>query len=433
MRKALALVLLSVAATALGGEVTVQGVRLWVAPDYTRLVFDTSGPVEHRIFGLSGPDRLVIDVKDARLVAGLPSATPDNLRIRGIRAAARAGNDLRVVLDLRQAVNPKSFLLRPNRQYGDRLVVDLYDKQSGGDRTVQPKVTLDSTGERDVVVAVDAGHGGEDPGAEGMQGTQEKDVTLAIARRLAALIDSETGMRAVLVRNGDYYVGLRQRMAIARRNKADLFVSIHADAYRDPRVTGASVYTLSRRGASSEAARWLAERENSADLIGGVSLDDKDDVLASVLLDLSQTAAMEASSEVAQRVLRQLRQVGEVHYGRVQQAGFVVLKSPDIPSLLVETAFISNAGEERKLNDPTRQGKLAAAILAGVRDYFRASPPPGTRLASLADRHQVIVRGGDTLSGIAHQYQVSPGTLRDVNGLTSDQIQVGQVLLIPES
>jgi len=432
MRTALTFFLLSLSITALGGETKVQGVRLWVAPDYTRLVFDTSGPVEHRIFGLAGPDRLVIDIKDARLTAGLPATTPDNLRIQGIRAGVRAGGDLRVVIDLRQAVNPKSFLLRPNRQYGDRLVIDLYDKQSRDDSMAQPKVTLDSAGERDVVVAVDAGHGGEDPGAEGAGGTREKDVTLAIARRLAGLIDRETGMRAVLVRKGDYYVGLRQRMEIARRNKADLFVSIHADAYRDSHVTGASVYTLSRRGASSEAARWLAERENSADLIGGVSLEDKDDVLASVLIDLSQTAAMEASSDVAHRVLRQLRHVGSVHYRRVQQAGFVVLKSPDIPSLLVETAFISNPAEERKLRDPQHQEKLAQAIMEGVRGYFGAYPPPGTRLATLAERHHVIVRG-DTLSGIAQEYRVSPRSLRDANGLTSDQIQVGQVLLIPES
>ncbi len=432
MRKALALLLLLVATASTASEVAVRGVRLWVAPDYTRLVFDISGPVEHRLFGLSGPDRLVIDIKNARLTSPMPASTPDNPRIQSVRAAPRADNDLRVVLDLRRPVNPKSFQLRPNRQYGERLVIDLYDKAPAADAEAQPKVTLNQEGDRDVVVAVDAGHGGEDPGAQGAHGTQEKEVTLEIARRLAALINREPGMRAVLVRNGDYYVGLRQRMAIARRAKADLFVSIHADACRDSGVTGASVYTLSRRGASNEAARWLAERENSADLIGGVSLDDKDDVLASVLLDLSQTAAMEASSDVAQRVMRQLKQVGPVHYNRVQQAGFMVLKSPDIPSLLVETAFISNPAEERKLDDPKQRAKLADAIMAGVRDYFHVNPPPGTRLASMAERHHVIARG-DTLSGIAQQYQVSPKILRDANGLTLDQLRVGQVLLIPET
>jgi N-acetylmuramoyl-L-alanine amidase len=283
-----------------------------------------------------------------------------------------------------------------------------------------------------VVVAVDAGHGGEDPGALGRRGTREKDVTLAIARRLAALIDREPGMRAVMVRKGDYYVGLRQRIEIARKERADLFISIHADAFRDARVQGASVYTLSRRGASSEAARWLAERENSADLIGGVSLEDKDHILASVLLDLSQTAALQASTDVAERVFRRLKQVGRVHNDRVQEAGFVVLKSPDIPSILVETAFISNRTEESRLTDPEHQARLAEAILEGVREYFDYSPPPGTRLAQVADRRHIISRG-DTLSAIASQYEVSLSHLREANGLTTDRIRVGQVLLIPGS
>jgi len=289
---------------------------------------------------------------------------------------------------------------------------------------------MDQGGERDVVIAIDAGHGGDDPGALGRHGTREKDVTLAIARKLAQVIDAEPGMKAVLVRKGDYYVGLRQRMGIARQNKADLFVSIHADAFRDPRVRGASVYTLSRRGASSEAARWLAESENASDLIGGVSLEDKDDVLASVLLDLSQTAAMEASADVAQRVFRQLRRFGPVHSNRVQQAGFMVLKSPDIPSILVETAFISNASEEQHLNNPAHQAELAQAIMSGIREYFQVSPPPGTLMASQAE-HRHVIEPGDTLSGIAQQYRVSLNSLRDINGLTSDQIRVGQTLLIP--
>jgi N-acetylmuramoyl-L-alanine amidase len=431
MRKVLALLML-LPISALAGQAVVKGVRLWVAPDYTRLVFDTSAPVEHSIFALSEPERLVIDVKDTRLEGRMPSLGPDSKRIRAMRSGVREGDDLRVVLDLERPVNPKSFVLRPNRQYGDRLVVDVYDKAEDASGPAQPKKVMDQKGERDVVVAIDAGHGGEDPGALGRHGTREKDVTLAIARKLAQVVDAEPGMTAVLVRKGDYYVGLRQRMNIARQHKADLFVSVHADAFRDSKVRGASVYTLSRRGASSEAARWLAESENDSDLIGGVSLEDKDEILASVLLDLSQTAAMEASSDVAQRVLRRLRRIGRAHSNRVQQAGFMVLKAPDIPSILVETAFISNAHEERNLRDPAHQSRLAQAMLVGIREYFQVSPPPGTLMASQADRHHVI-EPGDTLSGIAQQYRVTLNSLRDLNGLTSDRIRVGQTLRIPGS
>jgi N-acetylmuramoyl-L-alanine amidase len=237
---------------------------------------------------------------------------------------------------------------------------------------------------RDLVIAVDAGHGGDDPGAIGKHGTQEKDVTLAIARALAQRIDAEPGMHAVLTRDGDYFVTLRDRMQRARARQVDLFLSVHADSAPDRRVDGSSVYILSPRGASDEAARWLAERENAADLIGGVSLDDKDDVLASVLLDLSQSAALSASEAAAEQVLRALNQVGEVRKRQVQQARFVVLKSPDIPSMLVETAYISNPDEEQRLRSASHQARLAGAILRGLREYFHANPPVGTRIAEMA-------------------------------------------------
>jgi len=235
-----------------------------------------------------------------------------------------------------------------------------------------------------LIIAIDAGHGGEDPGAIGKNGTREKDVVLAIARAVAQRVDAEPGMKAVLTRSGDYFVPLRDRMRRARAQQADLFVSIHADSIRDRSVDGSSVYILSQRGATNEAARWLAERENASDLIGGVSLDDKGDVLASVLLDLSQSAALSASQAAAEQVLHQLNQVGEVRKPLVQQAGFVVLKSPDIPSMLVETAYISNPEEEQRLRGPAHQAKLAAAIYQGVREYFYADPPAGTRIAQLA-------------------------------------------------
>jgi len=251
-------------------------------------------------------------------------------------------------------------------------------------------------------------------------------VTLSIARRLAALVKKQPGMRPVLIRDGDYYIGLRQRIQKARRNKADLFISIHADSFRDHRASGSSVFILSQHGASSEMARVLAERENAADLVGGVSLDDKDDLLREVLLDLSQTATREASYTVADSMLDELQQVGKTHKQSVQKAAFVVLKSPDIPSLLVETAFISNPREELKLRNPAHQQQLARAMLRGIRDYFVKHPPPGTRLA-----RQYVVKRGDTLSQIAQQFQVDTSQLRGYNSLKSDTLRVGETLRIP--
>ncbi|MCG3144099.1 MAG: N-acetylmuramoyl-L-alanine amidase AmiC [Gammaproteobacteria bacterium] len=251
----------------------------------------------------------------------------------------------------------------------------------------KPPAPASGTGRgRDVIVAVDAGHGGEDPGATGRKGTREKDVTLAIARRLAEEINRVEGMRAVLTRDGDYFIPLRKRIEKARGHRADMFVSVHADAYKNPEVAGSSVYVLSQRGASSEAARWLADRENSSDYIGGVTWDDKDSVLKSVLLDLSQTASMEASTDVAEEVLDRLDGIGNVRKPQVQHAGFVVLKSPDIPSILVETAYLTNAAEERKLRTASHQKQLAGAIAGGIHRYFETTPPPGTLMAERRER-----------------------------------------------
>lgn len=410
--------------------VMVEGARLWAAPDHTRVVFDVSGPVRHTLFALSDPHRIVIDLEQARLGPDAVLSGSEGV-VRGIRSAARQDTDLRVVLDVGHQVTPKSFLLRPSSTYGHRLVVDLYDAR-GSRRVVKSLERRGRDGLRDIVVAIDAGHGGEDPGALGRRGTREKDVVLAVARRLERLVRETPGMRPVMVRDGDYYVGLRQRAEIARKHRADMFVSIHADAFHDHRAHGASVYALSQRGASSEAARWLADRENASDLVGGVSLDDKDDLLASVLLDLSLTGTIEASLELGDHVLDQLKTVGRVHKRRVHQAGFVVLKSPDIPSILVETAFISNPDEERKLRSPAHQEKLARAILRGIEAYFSRNPPPGTRLAARqpGPRRHVIARG-DTLSGIAKRYDVSLRSLRAVNRVKGDLLRVGQVLTIP--
>jgi N-acetylmuramoyl-L-alanine amidase len=417
--------------------VQVQGVRLWAAPDSTRVVFDISGTVEHKVFTLRNPHRLVIDLSDTAIDAKVKSAFPSGGVVKNLRSGPRKGGDLRLVLDLKDEVKPKSFVLKPNQQYGHRLVVDLFDGGGTG-KTVAPapakrvKSVDEPVKLRELVVAIDAGHGGEDPGARGKKGTREKDVVMAIARRLARLVEKEPGMRPVLIRDGDYYIGLRKRMDIARKHRADLFISIHADAFRDRRVQGASVYVVSRRGASSEMARWLAARENAADLAGGVSLDDKDDVLAEVLLDLAQTATVEASNEVAANVLSEMKRVGRVHKGSVQHAGFMVLKSPDIPSLLVETAFISNPSEESRLRNSEHQQQVALAIMKGVRRYFAANPPPGTLFAKAAPRLHVV-RRGDTLSHIAKRYGVTMASLRQQNGLRNDNILIGKELTIPGS
>jgi len=426
----LSLLLLPLLAEAAG--LRVEGMRLWAAPDSTRVVFDVTGSVNHRLFTLDHPDRLVIDLSNATLDPAVRKAFHRNGRVKNLRSGVRNGKDLRLVLDLDGPVKPKSFVLKPNAHYGHRLVIDLYDADRK--KTVVPKkiqVSNQPAKLRKLVIAIDAGHGGEDPGARGKGGTREKDVVLDIARRLAKLVRKEPGMQPVLIRNGDYYVGLRKRMEKARKHRADLFISIHADAFRDRRVTGASVYAVSRRGASSEMARWLAARENAADLVGGVRLDDKDHLLAQVLLDLSQTATLEASNEIAADVLREMRRIGRVHRKTVQHAGFVVLKSPDIPSLLVETAFISNPGEETRLRSGRHQQAVAQAIMKGVHKYFVDNPPPGTWLARRGPRHHVV-RRGDTLSDIAQRYGVTTASLRKYNKLhNSDHLLVGKVLSIP--
>jgi N-acetylmuramoyl-L-alanine amidase len=453
MRKFYLLLLALVLSPLASAATEVRAIRSWSAPDQTRLVFDISAPLEHQLFTLDSPDRLVVDLKKSSFSGKAPAPAGSDRFIERMRTGIREGNDLRVVLDLKQPVKFKSFLLEPNEQYGHRLVVDVEARnpeaasttskvdspgsKADGPAAAVPVVakSLPSAGGggRDLIIAIDAGHGGEDPGAIGRKGTREKDVVLSIARRLKTAVDAEPGMKGVLIRSGDYYIPLRKRMALARKHKADFFVSIHADAFRDHRARGSSVYVLSRKGASSEAARWLAQKENSADFVGGVSLDDKDDVLASVLLDLSQTASMQASHDAAEQVLRNLRSLGRVHSTKVQQARFVVLKSPDIPSMLVETAFISNPAEEKNLRSAAHQEKLARAILGGIRDYFQRDPPPDTWLAmnERARPRTHVCEAGDTLSEIANRYGTSLTGLRRHNGLKSDSIRVGQVLKIP--
>jgi N-acetylmuramoyl-L-alanine amidase len=463
---------------------TVTAMRVWGGPDSTRVVLELSAPVDYRLFQLSKPDRVVLDLDDGAFGKGVGAKSGKGV-VKDIRVGHFQGK-ARIVLDLERAAHPKSFLLTPAGQYGYRLVVDLgtpSDKPSRIVRTIDSDIAHGKP--RPVVIAVDAGHGGDDPGARGQGGTREKAVTLGIAKELAKLIDAQPGMHAVLTRKGDYFVPLKKRFQIAREHKADLFVSIHANScpdYCDAR--GASVWVLNTHGKQSEAGRWLAKSENASDLIGGVSLDDKSHMLASVLLDLSQGASMHAAHEVGGDVLTALGKIGPLYRDTVQGANFVVLRSPDVPSILVETAFISNRSDERRLDSGKDRERLAEAVLTGVKQYFETTPPPGTwfaaqrnerlHLASSAAAEvatqgktaagaeavdppgtmvakaakQVVARAdeaiqdlhkvarGETLSGIAQRYGVSMSALRSANGgkiQSGGGIQAGQVLLIPSS
>ena len=412
----------------------VEGVRLWASPESTRVVLDLDRPTAHNVFSLENPSRLVIDLDGSRLSASADIAEARGL-VSNLRTGTRPGGALRVVLDLNQPSQASSFVLEPNEIYGYRLVVDLTPTMPAPP-AVRRAPRADTPGGRAVVIAIDAGHGGEDPGAIGPGGTREKHIVLGISRYLAEEVRAQPGMEPILVRDGDYYLPHRTRTERARQGEADLFVSIHADAFRDPRVGGSTVYVLSDKGASDEAARRLAERENASDMIGGVSLADKDEVLASVLLDLSQNAAISASSQVGQSIIKRMDSIAKIRKHQVQHAPFLVLKSPDIPSVLIETAYISNPREEAALKTSQYQRAMARAIHDGIVDYFRDNPPPGSYLAAnpppyreSAVRH--VIARGETLSEIALRYDVSLTALKRFNGLSGDMIRIGQVLTIP--
>ncbi|HDZ46117.1 MAG TPA: AMIN domain-containing protein [Halomonas sp.] len=460
---------------------SVESMRLWAAPDHARLVFDLSSAANANVFSLDNPARLVIDLDDTQMDTD-PSTLPlHDSAITSVRSGLREGGGLRVVLELNREIEPRHFSLPPNDQYGHRLVVDLeYPGESAVENPIDPIEAMIREQEiqsqrpvaqeqvpgsaapatpaqqepievqearphprRDIIIAIDAGHGGEDPGAIGPAGTREKDVVLEISRRLASQVNNTDGFKAVLVRDGDYYLGLRQRTALAREQKADFFVSIHADAFTSPRPQGSSVYALSQRGATSETAQWLADSENRSDLIGGVdgslSLRDRDQVLRGVLLDLTMTATLNDSLSVGGQVLEQLGRVNRLHKSRVEQAGFMVLKSPDIPSLLIEVGFISNPDEERRLRDPVHQAGLSQAIFGGLREHFERYPPPASLLAWQRDNqrrpsgNEYRIQTGDTLSAIAVRHGVPVNQLRQANDLSGDVIRVGQVLRIPSS
>lgn len=409
----------------------VQGMRLSRTTEYTRLVLDLSGPVKHNIIALKNPSRLVIDIPDTALKTSLASASLAESGIKHIRSGVRDGDDLRIVLDLHGDTKPRSFLLQKNGARKDRLVIDLYGKAN-----VPVKRSLPAAGnKRDIVIAIDAGHGGKDPGALGPKRLREKDVVLGIARQLEAKLKAAGGYRAVMVRSGDQYIGLDKRRKVARQKRADLFVSIHADAFSSAQASGSSVFALSQRGATSTTARFLAASENGADQIGGVQLHDKDDVLAGVLFDLSMTANLDASLSAGNYVLQAMSKISRLHKRRVEQANFVVLRSPDIPSILIETGFISNPQEARKLSTRDYRGKMATAIYTGLTRYFQSNPPDGTLVAwqqrNRGLARQYVVSRGDTLGEIAQRYKVSLNSLRQSNGIKGNNIRIGQKLQIP--
>ncbi|MEM1229279.1 MAG: N-acetylmuramoyl-L-alanine amidase [Pseudomonadota bacterium] len=443
---------------------TLLGIRIHEAPRYTRVVLDLSAPTSGTLSTLAGPDRVFLDLTALNLSPGLNTVVPADLRrLRAIRTGPQEGG-ARLVLDTNAPMYPNTFALGPNAQSGHRLVIDLYDDprqrpanaNRGPVRFVAPSRSaapqrIASVPQppararpkppplRDVLVAVDPGHGGKDPGAVAPGGKiREKDVTLAISRRLVATLKAQKGFDALLVRSGDELIGLRRRVSIARARRADLFVSIHADAFHSSKVRGASVYVLSQRGATSEMARWLEKKEKESELIGGagdVSLAGKDKVLAEVLLDMSTQATRSGSYKAGVEVLRELGGIAELHKNQLGKAAFMVLKAPDVPSILVETGFISNPGEARRLASARYQQQLSDAIARGVTRYLSEAAAPGTYLAAQQpppDKRHTIQRG-ETLSGLAVRYGVAARRIREANGLRGDAIRVGQRLIIPAS
>ena len=402
---------------AINRQTEVIAVRVWPAEDYTRVTIELGAPLKFSHFTIKDPDRLVVDLEGVEFNSVLDSLSDklaaDDPNIKLLRAGRFKPGVVRVVMELKTEVKPQVFELAPVGDYGHRLVLDVYPleppdplrqllvksevpEDAVPEKDIPPSPSKTTKGKRPrqrskpavdrlVTITIDPGHGGEDPGAIGRRGSYEKNITLSIAKRLKAKVDAEPNMRAVLTRDTDYFVPLHVRVQKARRTRSDLFLSIHADAFTRPDARGSSVFVLSENGASSSVARYLAQKENKADLIGGVNLNVKDPALARTLLDLSQTAAISDSLILGKEVLTQIGGINQLHKGRVEQAGFAVLKAPDIPSILIETAFISNPEEEKRLNDKAYQNKMAEAIMVGIRKYFAKNPPLAKSKLALLD------------------------------------------------
>jgi len=406
----------------------VQGVRIWPSPDNTRVVFDLSGAPEHKYFTLDKPDRLVIDLSNIKGGSNLPAVSGESPLIKAIRSSGDA-NRMRIVLDLAKSTKANVFALSPTPPYGHRLVVDLPDDQPA--QNIPPPAIRAA---RDIVIAIDAGHGGEDPGSIGPSGFYEKNITLPVARQLAQLIDRQPGMKAMMVRTNDYYIHVNRRTEIARGQQADLLVSIHADAFTTPQPRGASVWVLSLRRATTEVGRMLEQTERHSELLGGVAEIIKDSAneryLAQTVLDLSMNHSMVTAYQVAGEVLQELGKVTHLHKKEPQAASLGVLKAPDIPSILVEVGFISNPQEERQLRSAAHQTKLAQSLFSALKRHFEKSPPADSLFAQQRAREH-RVSAGESLSLLAQRYNVSIDELRHLNQLTNDSIRVGQTLRIP--
>lgn len=413
-----------------GAATKVKSVRVWPSPDSTRIVLDLSSPAKYSYFSLDKPDRLVIDLKDSRLNTDLSKLSHKSKILKSLRSSVK-GKDTRLVLDLNKKIEPMLFALKPTAPYGHRLVIDLLDSKSKVEKT---RKRIEKN--RDIVIAIDAGHGGEDPGSIGPKGNYEKHSTLAIAKKLAAKINAEKGMKAVLTRTGDYYITLHGRTEKARRAEADLLVSIHADAFTSPQPSGASVWVLTLRRANSEIGKWLEQKEKHSQLLGGaadvIKGTTSERYLARTLIDMSMDHSMEQGYNVAGEVLGELKSITKLHKRKPQAGNFGVLKSPDIPSILVETGFISNPKEEKLLTNGWFQNRMADSLSSAIKSYFKKNPPDGTYYAGIKDvKHKV--KRGESLSLVAQNYNVSVSKIKQANKLKSDKIRVGQILSIPQS
>jgi len=421
----------------------VEEIRVWRAPDHTRLVFDLSSGINYNLFTLDNPSRVVIDIENSRLLADLAGLDLADSPVLSVRSAPRDNTNLRVVLDLGAAVEHSSFTLGANGEFKDRLVVDLYDEgsaSSGASSAITIPVLENDR--RDIRVAVVAGHGGEDPGAPGYDGQiWEKNVTLAVARAIRDRLEQTPGYTPVMIRDGDYSVELQERPVIARERRVDIYLSIHADSYRGQQAEGVTIYALSGETADRENIRRIEQKENRADLLGGIAGDtriaDIDDDLALTLLDLSMTWSIEQSVSLGNIILQSLDGVATLRKDKVQGGNLWELRSPDIPSILIETGYLSNPNEARKLVTRSYQEKLADAIVQGVMNYFYQNPPPGTLIAWQIENgivpSEYTVRRGDSLSEIAERHRVNLSSLRQVNNINGDRIMVGQILKIPSS
>jgi N-acetylmuramoyl-L-alanine amidase len=408
----------------------------------TSLFFSLDGAIAHKIFTLTNPDRVVVDFENTNLAFNLSQLHLNNRLIKLVRSGHPNPQTLRLVFEVTDAVrlraNPWGSSSRTKHAFSLDISANpqgpsIEKAVKGKSEPLTPVLPVSNKPLRDVVVVLDAGHGGKDPGAMGPKRSAEKNVTIAIAIKLKQLIDKQPGMRAVLTRKGDYYVGLRERLNIARKYNGDVFISIHADAFINQQSNGASVFALSQRGATSEAARWLAEKENYSEL-GGVNLrglDDQSGLVRTVLIDLSQTATISASLHMGETVLRNLNTITTLHNHKVEQARFMVLKSPDIPSILIETGFISNPREERNLTSSSYQARLTQSIFQGLKSYFWEYPPHGSRIEALIGNKMHIVQVGDSLTKIAAQYRISPAALMAANHLATQQVNTGQKLILP--